>query len=49
MNVVQVVFYVAALLLLLAAAFLLDHRRVAFGWLGLACWLIAAVFLPLLD
>lgn len=49
MNVVQVVFYVAALLLLLAAAFGLDHRRVSFGWLGLACWLIAAVFLPLLD
>jgi hypothetical protein len=49
MDIVQVIFYVAALLLLLAAAFGLTHRRVSFGWLGLVCWLIAAVFVPMLG
>lgn len=49
MHIVQVIFYVAALLLLLAAAFSFAHPRVSFGWLGLACWLIAAVFVPMLG
>jgi hypothetical protein len=48
-NPLALLFYVAALILLLLAAFGMTFRRVAFGWAGLACWLVAAVFVPLLD
>lgn len=49
MNVVSLLLYVAALVFLILAALGVPFRRIAFGWLGLACWLTAAVFVPLLD
>jgi len=38
--------YFVAFVLLLLAAFGVDYRRIAFGWLGLAIWLFTAALLP---
>lgn len=48
MNPVQLILYVAALVLLLLAAISVPSSRVSLGWAGMACWLAAAVFVPLL-
>jgi NADH:ubiquinone oxidoreductase subunit 3 (subunit A) len=45
---VQFLLYLLAFVLLVAAAFPVP-TRVGLGWLGLACWLAAAVFVPLLG
>lgn len=47
MHPVQLFLYVAAVVLLILAAINVPSSRVALGWAGLACWLIAAVFVPL--
>lgn len=48
MDILQLVFYVAALVCLGLAAFGV-RGRIHTGWAGMACWLIAAVFVPLLG
>jgi hypothetical protein len=40
---------VLALVLLILAGLCVPVPRVALGWLGMASWLIAAVFLELLS
>lgn len=47
MNILQLIFYIAALVCLVLAAFGVGGR-ISVGWAGMACWLIAAVFVPLL-
>ena len=45
----ELILYVIAFVLLLLAAFSVDFRRVAFGWLGLAIIAFTALLLPHLD
>lgn len=47
MDILQLIFYIAALVCLVLAAFGVGGR-ISVGWAGMACWLIAAVFVPLL-
>lgn len=49
MNVLSLIFYILALVLLVLAGNVPAPRAWSLGWLGLACWLIAAVFVPMLD
>ena len=48
MNILQLFFYIAGLVLLVLAAVNVSGR-ISTGWAGMACWLIAAVFVPLLT
>lgn len=48
MNVIQLICAIVALILLILAAFGIDSRRVALFPLGMAFWLLAVVFVPLL-
>ena len=48
MNTIQIILYVAALVLLILAAVGVGGR-IQCGWAGLACWLIAAAFVPMLT
>lgn len=48
MKPVQLVLYLLALVLLVVAAFGVSVRRISFGWLGLAAWLLAEL-VPALD
>ena len=48
MNTLQLIFYIAALVLLVLAAVGVSGR-ISTGWAGMACWLIALVFVPLLS
>jgi len=48
MPIAQLLFYIAALVLLGLAGFNVNgNGRISTGWLGMTCWLIAAVILPL--
>lgn len=49
MNILQMLLYVLALVLFVLAAINVPSHRVSLGWAGLACWLTAAVFVPLLT
>jgi hypothetical protein len=46
MPAVQLLLYIVALMLLIAAAAGSNSRL---GWAGMACWLAASVFVPLLH
>ena len=48
MDLWQLIFYIAALILLGLAAFNVSGRINTFA-AGMACWLTAAVFVPLLG
>jgi hypothetical protein len=48
-NTIKLLLYIAALVLLLFAAFGPTVRRVSLGWLGMACWLTAAVIVDQLH
>jgi|1185.fasta_scaffold655547_1 hypothetical protein len=48
MNVIQLICAIIALILLILAAFGIDSRRVGLFPLGMAFWLLAVVFVPLL-
>lgn len=49
MNTLQLILYVTALVLLVLAAVGVGAPRVSLGWAGVACWLTAAVFVPMLT
>lgn len=48
MDIVQLILYIAAAVLLILAAFDVGGR-IHCGWAGMACWLLAEVFVPLLN
>lgn len=48
MGTLQLIFYIAGLVCLVLAAFDVGGR-IHVGWAGMACWLTAAVFVPLLG
>lgn len=48
MDIVALIFYIAALVLLICATFNVSGFINTFA-AGMACWLIAAVFVPLLG
>jgi hypothetical protein len=49
MNPVRMLFYMIALVLLILAAIGIPAGRISLLAAGLACWLIAYAFVPMLD